>query len=294
MTCRHWAISPVFASAISRMAPHSCPPLSTARSLETFAHTTRATRVQIAVDLGNDVQITRGSDLDVHVEGKPTVTLDDQVRASGQVRLARGHLDVQGKTFEIERGTVSFVGDDPTDPQVVLTAGWTAPDGTRIYADFIGPLKTGKVTLRSEPARPQNEILALILFGSTFDEPAPSGAGSPGATSAVGGAAGGAATAPINRALGGLNRMLDNFGVVGGISTKVDTSQTTPRPEVEVQIARDISLQVAWVIGVPPPGTSPDTTLFTLNWRFLRSWSVQTTVGNVGTSILDLVWQHRY
>jgi hypothetical protein len=32
----------------------------------------------------------------------------------------------------------------------------------------------------------------------------------------------------------------------------------------------------------------------TLNWRFLRKWSLETTVGDAGTSILDLVWQHRY
>ena len=88
--------------------------------------------------------------------------------------------------------------------------------------------------------------------------------------------------------------MLDNFGLVGGISTKIDTSQPTPRPEVELQIARDISLQIAWVLGSIPPGTNPDTTLFTLEWRFHPQWSLETTVGDAGTSILDLVWQHRY
>ena len=35
-------------------------------------------------------------------------------------------------------------------------------------------------------------------------------------------------------------------------------------------------------------------TLFTLDWRFLRKWSLETTVGDAGTSILDLIWQHRY
>ena len=66
---------------------------------------------------------------------------------------------------------------------MVVTAGWTAPDGTRVYADFQGPLKTGKVKLRSEPPRPQNEVLALILFGTAegssatpYPTPQPSGA----------------------------------------------------------------------------------------------------------------------
>jgi len=252
------------------------------------------TPLKVTLRLGGDVEVQRGTDLDMRLEGEPALLLGSgEPRATGQVRLARGTLDVEGKRFDIQGdSTVTFVGDDPTNPQVVLTAGWTAPDGTAVFADFIGPLKTAKVTLRSQPSRTKSEILALILFGTT-DEQGPSGAASPQATGAVG-MAGGAATAPINRALGGVNHMLDNFGLVSGISTKIDTSTTTPRPEVEVQIARDISLQIAWVLGVPPPGTNPDTTLITLNWRFLRQWSLVTTVGDMGTSIVDVIWQKRY
>ena len=99
-------------------------------------------------------------------------------------------------------------------------------------------------------------------------------------------AAAGAATQPLNRAL-------DSLGIAGGISTKIDTSQVIPRPEVEVQNARDISIQVAWVLGTPPPGVN-DTTYVTLNWHFLRQWSLETTVGDAGTSVLDVVWRHRY
>jgi translocation and assembly module TamB len=253
---------------------------------------TGASPVRVTVALGQNVVVKRSTTLQVSLGGSPTIVVGDDVRASGQVRLLRGSLDVQGKTFTIETGTVTFVSD-PTNPQVVLTASWPAPDGTTIYADFIGPLKTGKVTLRADPPRPQDEILSLILFGTT-DEQTSSGSSPTAQQSSAVGAAGGAATAPINQALGGVNQMLDSFGLVGGISTRVDTSQATPRPEVQIQIARDLAIQVAWVLGVPPPGSNPDTTLFTLDWRFLRSWSLETTVGDAGTSILDLIWQHRY
>lgn len=265
-------------------------------SLEGPAQPTSAGRgkspLRITVALTNGAEIKQGSTLDVYLGGSPSVVVADQVTASGQVRLERGTLQVQGKTFSIENGTVTFVSD-PTNPQVVLTASWPAPDGTTIYADFVGPLKTGKVTLRSDPPHTQNEILSLLLFGTTDDQTASFGDPTQQQAGAVG-AAGGAATEPINQALGGVNQMLDSFGLVGGLSTRVDTSQTTPRPEVELQIARDISIQVAWVLGVPPPGSNPDSTLFTLDWRFLRSWSLETTVGDAGTSVLDLIWQHRY
>jgi translocation and assembly module TamB len=266
--------SAMHAVAAQHGAPKAAPP--------------SGTPVEITVDLGKDAEVKRGTSLDVALEGRPTLSLDQGVRAGGQIRLPRGSIDVQGKEFSLENGTVTFVGDDPTNPQVALTAKWPAPDGTLVYADFIGPLKSGQVTLRSEPARSKNEIIALILFGTTDDaaSAASNGSGAQG-LSVVGGAAGSAATQPINR-------VLDSFGLAGGISTKIDTSSTTPRPEVEVQIARDITLQVAWVLGVPPPGSNPDQTLVTLNWRFLRKWSLATTVGDAGTSIVDLIWQHRY
>jgi translocation and assembly module TamB len=244
--------------------------------------------INLTIDLGKDTEVKQGTTLDVVLQGKPTIALDGDVRAGGEIRLTRGNINIQGKDFTIDNGTVTFMGD-ATNPQVALTAKWAAPDQTIIYADFIGPLKTGKVTLHSDPSHTQQEILAYILFG-TADDPSAAGstqtAGGSQGLNVVGGAAGAAATQPINR-------MLDSFGA-GGFTTKIDTSGTSPRPEVEVRIARDITLQVAWVLGVPPPGTNPDQTLVTLNWHFLRKWSLETTVGDAGTSIVDLIWQQRY
>jgi translocation and assembly module TamB len=248
--------------------------------------------IKLDIHLGNEVHVTRGTDLDVRVQGDPIVTIAEDVSMTGQLRLS-GQINVQGKPFTVDKGTVTFTGDDPSNPQVVLTAEWTAQDQTRVYADFVGPLKTGKVTLRSDPALPggQNDILALLLFGTTETAP-----GMQGTSAAAGGAAvaGGVAAQPINKALSGVNKALDRIGLAGGISANVNTSTANPRPEVEVQIARDISLQVGWVIGTRAPGTNPDTTLATLSWRFLRRWSLATTVGDAGTSIVDLIWQHRY
>src|SRR5262249_53141347 len=150
---------------------------------------------------------------------------------SGQIRLTSGILQVQGKKFEIESGTVSFVGADPSNPLVVVVAGWTASDGTRVYADFKGPLKTGKVSLRSEPARPKDEILALILFGSA--DQSSYGGGQAGNGAQAGGSAAGAL------ATEGLSQGLDELTGLE-IATKIDTSNAAnPRPEVEVQIARN-------------------------------------------------------
>jgi translocation and assembly module TamB len=244
--------------------------------------------VTVAIHLGDDIEIRKGTMLRVALAGDPVIHMTDKTRMSGQIWLQHGTLEVQGKRFEIEKGTVTFVGDDPANPQVVVTAGWTAPDGTRVYADFVGPLKTGKVILRSQPSRPQNEILALIMFGtaqgsSSTPYSAPKETNS---TTQAGVVAGGFAT-------DGLSKGLDQLTGLA-VNTKIDTSTSNPRPEIELQVARDISLQIGYIIGTPPLGTNPDKTLLTVDWRFMRKWSLEATFGNAGSSILDMVWQHRY
>jgi translocation and assembly module TamB len=244
--------------------------------------------MDLKVKLGKDVEIRRGSTVKIVLEGDPSVRIADETVVRGQIHLKSGSLTVEGKKFEVEKGTVSFVGSDPANPEVSVTAGWTAEDGTRVYADFIGPLKTGKVTLRSEPARPKNEIVALIMFGTADgSQSTPYASPSEDNATRVGTAAGGFATEGLSKGLDQLTGM--------EISTKIDTSNSAnPRPEVEMQIAKDISVQLAFVLGTPPPGMNPDTTYASIDWRFVRNWSLETTVGNLGSTIADVIWQHRY
>jgi hypothetical protein len=62
---------------------------------------------------------------------------------------------------------------------------------------------------------------------------------------------------------------------------------------VAVQVAKNISVELAVVL---PSAVvyAPDTTLITVDWRFVRQWSLATTVGDGGTTIFDVVWRHRY
>ena len=245
--------------------------------------------ILVTVNLGREVDVKRGTSLSATLEGSPQIAFTDKAAVSGQIRLTAGTLLVQGKKFEIEKGTVSFVGKDASDPLVIVTAGWSAPDGTRVFADFVGPLKSGKVTLRSEPSRPNDEILALILFGSA-DQSAQYGSGD-GQTDAASTRAGGAAGTFATQ---GLSEGLDELTGLQ-IAGKIDTSNpANPKPEVEVQLARTISLQLAYVLGTPPPGANPDKTFATIGWRFAQRWSLETTFGDSGSSFADVVWQLRY
>ena len=129
---------------------------------------------------------------------KPASTTMDVNVALGETTI------VQGKQFHVEKGTITFQPDDPSNPIVVATAAWTAEDGSKIYADFVGPVKTGKVNLRSDPARPKNEILAIILFGTADGAnaaPPPPGRAPDGTTKAATSLGGGFAAQGLTEAM---------------------------------------------------------------------------------------------
>lgn len=263
-------------------------PLSADDVDETAAASTGPpSELDVAVHLGQDVTIRRGANLKVTLDGDPAIIMKGGTRVSGQIRLKSGTLEVQGKRFQIDSGTLTFVGDDAQNPEVVVTAEWSAPDGTRVFADFVGPLKTGKVRLRSEPTLPENEIVALIMFGTTNGGQSTPGANTQNTTASAGAAASGFATEGLSQGIDELTGL--------DVTTRIDTSDpATPRPEVELQIARDISLQIAFVLGTPAPGQNPDKTFATVGWRFIKNWSLETTFGDQGSSIADVLWQYRY
>jgi autotransporter translocation and assembly factor TamB len=233
----------------------------------------------------SDVEVVRAAQLQVVLDGALHIPLGTTAM-TGQIHLRKGGLlHVQGRPFEIESGVITMTGGDASNPEVVVRASYTARDGTIVYATFAGPLATGKVTLSSEPALTQQEIVALLVYGTTDGQQGSQPGGStPGIAIAT---AGGQAAEPFNH-------VLDQLGL-GAVTTRVDTSQSAnPTPEVAVQIARDISVQLAVVLGQPPPGVNPDHTLLTLAWRFLSRWSLASTFGDAGTTIVDLLWQKRY
>jgi translocation and assembly module TamB len=245
-------------------------------------------RLDLAVHLGR-VDITRGNTAKVSVAGDLNVSAGAETSVEGQIRAVSGWADVQGKKFEVEKGTVTFNGEVPPNPVIVATASWTAQDGSKIFADFIGPVKTGKVVLRSEPPRPRNEILAIILFGTADGanpSPASPGKGPRGETKAAVALGGGFATQ-------GLTEALDDLAGIQA-TARIDTTRSNnPTPEVEFQLSTKVSVGFAHVLGTPPI-TEPDKNLASIEYRFHRNWSLETTVGDRGRALLDAIWQKRY
>jgi translocation and assembly module TamB len=207
----------------------------------------------------------------------------DETDVSGRIEVRGGKLDVQGKTFEIERGVVTFEGDDPANPTITATARWDAP-GYTVYAEYLGDVKTGRIRLHSEPPLTDSEIASLLLFGSPD--------GTPGASSSSSDAALAISVAG-DTAAKGLNRALDDFTNLD-VSARIDTTTGSARPELVFQVSPRVSAKVTRAVGTPLYGESPDRTFLTLELRLKRAWALSAMFGDRGASALDLIWRRRY
>jgi translocation and assembly module TamB len=240
---------------------------------------------RFTVTLGNDVEL-EGRGVRVFLAGRTIVDIADEIAMTGQITLKQGGtIDVQGRRFIVDRGTVTFVaGDAPTDPIIVAAAYWDAPDRTRIWVEFNGPLKTGKLTLRSEPPYSKNEILSILLFGRADPNQARAGDARPSDTQAATDVGTGLASSGLNQALGDLDEDFD--------LEQDHTSANRSRTKVGYRLRRNLKVQLGYASGFSQ--REPDTTYLFLEWQFVPKWSLIGTRGDKGTSILDVLFQHRY
>jgi translocation and assembly module TamB len=236
----------------------------------------------VVVDLGT-VSVIKGQQARVDLTGKIQATLGDELDVQGKIETKRGQLDISGKTFDIERGTVAFTGGKPDDPTIGAVARYDSPAGYTVYAEYTGTASKGKLAMRSEPALSQDEIMTLLLFGTPDGS---LGAGSSDSLSTAVSVAGGTAAQGLNRAISDITDL--------DVSARVDTSTGAPRPELVLQLTPRVAASVTEALGEPVPGQSPDRTFVTLDLRLANSWSFSTTVGDRGASAFDLIWRRRY
>ncbi|HWP08362.1 MAG TPA: translocation/assembly module TamB domain-containing protein [Polyangiaceae bacterium] len=239
------------------------------------------TPVDVEVELGS-VWVRRGDLVNAELTGKIHVAVAEKSQVTGRIDLKGGTLDVSGKRFEIESGSVTFTGGDPSNPTISALARWNSPAGYVVSASYTGTATKGKLTLTAEPSLSQDEIVNLILFGT------PEGANASGgdtASEAVG-VAGGTAARGINRAISDLTHL--------DIQARVDTSTGAARPELMIPVSPRVSARVTRAIGDPPPGSSPDRTFLTLELRLKRDWALSALLGDRGASALDLIWRKHY
>ncbi|MCW7754892.1 translocation/assembly module TamB domain-containing protein [Desulfobotulus sp. H1] len=101
-----------------------------------------------------------GGNLDITGQAK-----DPVVR--GDIRLIRGRLDFLGKRLTLSQGTIMLDGSQPPSPFVSFEARQEGREVVSILRVEGQPPQLD-FTLSSEPALPQDEVLAQMLFGRSL------------------------------------------------------------------------------------------------------------------------------
>lgn len=104
--------------------------------------------------------------LDLTVLG-PISTL----KLNGEANLVRGSASLVGRPFQLESGIVRFRGL-PDEARIAIDARRRTDDLTALV-QITGPVTAPRITVSSEPAFPDDEVLSRILFGRSVSELSP-------------------------------------------------------------------------------------------------------------------------
>ena len=89
---------------------------------------------------------------------------------TGQLNLKRGWLDFSGRRFSLTKGVIDFDRLSPNNPLLDMKAEYETGDGVTAIIAIAGRAATPTIALESTPSKPQEDIMALILFGKPAEE----------------------------------------------------------------------------------------------------------------------------
>lgn len=113
----------------------------------------------------------RGRGLNAELGGTITVGgTTANLAPSGQVGLIRGTFDILGRRLNLDEGRVTLLGD--LKPYLEFVSSANTEQGTATLS-IAGPLDGPQIKVTSEPPRPSEEALALLLFGDNIQDISP-------------------------------------------------------------------------------------------------------------------------
>ncbi len=134
----------------------------------------------------------------------------DDPRIGGQAEVVRGDYTFAGTSFELTRGRIEFDQTGPIDPRLDIRAE-TEREGLNVIVQVQGDAMQPEISFTSNPALPEEEILARLLFGGSITELSAIDALQLGA--AVASLRGGGGLDPINQLRTAIG--LDRLRIVG-------------------------------------------------------------------------------
>ena len=155
-----------------RPAPAVQATLARARLQQSGSPSGPASDLQLDVTLRAPNRVfIRGRGLDAELGGQVRITgpISD-VRPVGGFSLNRGRLAILGQRVTFESGTVTLTGN--LDPHINLLAR-TEGDGITVFVTVSGRASAPQFSFTSNPALPEDEVLARLIFNRSTGELSP-------------------------------------------------------------------------------------------------------------------------
>lgn len=134
--------------------------------------TPRSMRLNIALDAPNQIFI-RGRGLDAEFGGNLLIKGEATDPAiNGEFKARRGRFTLLDRNLELANAVLRFEGQIPPSPYLDIQAK-SIVNGTTITVNLQGPATKPKLNLTSSPTLPNDEVLALLLFGRQLQNISP-------------------------------------------------------------------------------------------------------------------------
>jgi len=160
---------------IPKSLPSSVTPLevvSEEEYAETIDGVERSEGSPLAVAVtARDAVYVRGRGLDTQWRADVAVGgTTASPRLSGDLQIVRGSLEFAGRRFRITRGDIVFTELNGADPTLDIAAEYETPDGVIAIIEVTGSASDPSIDLSSNPSLPDEDVMALILFGRPANE----------------------------------------------------------------------------------------------------------------------------
>lgn len=277
------------------LIPKSLPPDLVAVKVVDPSKAERAPEKAVAlareapVDFPMDVRVSarqqvyvrgRGLDSEWAASLRAMGTIQDP-HVDGTMTLRRGRFDFSGRPFTLSSGLVTFVPSRTADPDLALEARNQAASGTTAIITVSGRASKPLIRLTSDPPLPQDDVMALVLFGRPAERlsalqavQVANAIATLTGTSPLDG--GGAGLLDRARASLGLDLLDVSVGGEGGSSLTVGK-----------YLRRGVFVSASPGIGDKPGAVSAEIELS-------KSVSVETKIGQDAQESVGINWKHDY
>lgn len=238
-----------------------------------FDRTALALRLRVPAD-----SWVRGSGLTLEVAGELELRKRplEPALVVGSLQSLRGSYTIHGKRFVLRRGLVTFDGGLEPDPLLDVEAEHRVGDVT-VLAFVSGRVSDPLFRLASDPPRPEEDLVALLVFGRAAEEL------SSAEGTLVGSAAAGAAA---TLALGELEEALDADLPVDTVDIRIEEDETS------LSLGSYLTERVFVEYGHSVSGQSDEEV--SVEVRLTPHWSVRSDLSSSGEAGADVIWSYDY